>query len=228
MATTTLDLKTRLRARIGSPSLVALPDASAIAYVNRGYQHTLDQFVHPITRGEYTLNTVSGTAAYTIPRAYRALMRLWNKDYGTRIAKVTHTRLFEFRAGDNRTTTGKPKWYYKNGTELRLMPTPNAAYELIALCKVKLDDLTLDAHEVQIDDWDDIIVSRAVYSYYLDIGDEPKAKWSLAVWQESVGSKPSQLEEEQVDQEIPNSAVDYYRNSSGNFRRRMTNDPWGA
>ncbi len=228
MATTLLQLRAKLRKRVGNPSVVALPDADATEYVNRGYMHTMDHFMHPVGRAEYTINTVAGTSVYTIPRANRALIRLWNKDFGTRVHKLTHTRYYDMRHGDNQPRQGKPEWYYKSGDSLTLLPTPDAAYELVALCKIKVDDLVADADELLIDDWDSIIIARGVYEYYLDIGDEPKAKWALSVWTEAVGMKPTQLEEEQVDQEVRASGVDMYTNRGGSFRRRMNSDPWGA
>lgn len=228
MATTLAQFVSRFRKRVGSPSTTALSDDDAKEYINRGYMHSMDHYMHPAGRAEYTFTTVAGTATYTIPRTYRALIRLWDKDYGRRVHKVTHTRLFELRSGDNAASTGKPAWYYKNGDSLMLLPTPDAAYEMIALCKVKVADLDADDDEPVIDDWDSIILARGVYEYYLDIGDEPKAKWALSVWLEAVGSKPTQLEEEQVDQEIPASGVDLYKSGSGNFRRRMNSDPWNS
>ena len=227
MATALSSLRASLRQRVGNPSTTALPDASADAYVNKGYHHTLDTFLHTVMRQEYTITTVAGTAVYTIPRAYRSLIRLWNYTEGKRVYKVTDVYAFHLRAGYSDTSRGCPRWYFKTGAEVRLFPTPDAVYSIIAYCKMKLDDLALDTDEIEIDDWDEVILARAAYAYYIDIGDEAKAKWALAVWKEATNNKPSQLEEETVDLETPANAWEQYPNRRMGLRGgRVTSHPW--
>lgn len=227
MATALSTLRSRLRQRIGNPSTTALPNASADSYVNLGYHHTLDTFLHTVMRQEYQFSTVAGTATYTIPRAYRSLIRLWNQTEGKRVYKVTDVYAYQLRAGTNDTTRGRPIRYFKKGAEVRLFPTPDAVYVMQAYCKMKLSDLVNDTDEIEIDDWDDIILARAAYGYYLDIGDEPKAKWQLAVWKEATNNKPSQLEEETVDLETPANAWDLYPNRGAPRRSsRASSHPW--
>ncbi len=225
---TLLELRTSLRKRIGNPSDSSITDAELDAYVNKGYHHTMDRFTHSASRGEYTVTTEQGVNEYDLSTLFRAVHKVWDSTHGTALFKASPNRMFQIREMAGSTRYATPRWYYREGNTIKLFPTPAGVYDIVVYGRIKAADLVADADEPVLNDWDDVMLARAAYSYYIDIGDQPKAQWQLGVWAEETSTISTTMEEETIDYQEPGSGLAMYQRGHPMMGyRRYNNRPYG-
>lgn len=200
---------TLLRARIGNPSLVDVPNTKLITMLDLAYQDIADRYRFHRKRKRCQFYTLKGQARYDLPADLISLFRVSDTTNNVKLEKIGDRQLSS-RA--DATAVGKPTRYvrYRDWVELDPIPDygnglgvsdPSATGYLMELFyKYTLPILTADGDIPTIPTgWHIGIVVLAKYYYYEDQGDAPKANLAMEAWKLWVADKPTEIDEESVD-----------------------------
>lgn len=195
---TLLQMQTRLRTIIGSPSVGNVPDATLTEMINLGYRQIATRYRFHRNRVKATFQTVATTATYNLNAADLIVYEVWNKTNGYRLKKVDHLNLF--KVDDSvayPTNTGRPRMYYRDGITLVLYPTPDAVYTIEMITQRDITDLSV-AGDVPIlpVTWHEAIVLWARWQYFDSIVDYPKAQYAYNALQQWLQTRPNEFDEE--------------------------------
>lgn len=198
MANTTLaTLRTNLRKRIGNPSSTDVTDADLTEIINYAHREIVNKFPFKVTRGETSFTTVAGTQSYDMPTDVFVTRKLYDYTNKRRLLQKGE-RYFSEHAFDDQ---GQPLYYVRIGSTLRLLPTPDDAYDIRHIYKAKTTDLAADGDTVLISqNWDEGILKLARVKYYTDLKpDIPKASFFLNEYKTWLMDQPTEVEEESDD-----------------------------
>lgn len=188
-----LTIRTRLRKRVGNPSVTDVPDADLNDAINSAYSDIAVKYKFFKVRRVCTFNTVVGQAKYMLPSGCFAVLRIRDNTNKKWLAKGGD-RDYAARTDD---TSGKPERYVRYRDWLALMPPSDGVYELEMYYKAKPADLSLDADEPLIPEpWQEGLVRLAKYYYFEDKGDLPKAESALRVYDKWAEEMPLEFDDE--------------------------------
>lgn len=198
MSVTFLTAQTELRAALGNPATTGSASAANLkTCLNDALLELYDKFRHLRAESAQTITTVASTATYALGATVQAVLFVWDTTNGVRLRKMPEDDL-------PRTVpvaTGKPRHYYRSGTNLTLYPVPDAVYSIAAICKVTPTALSADADVMPLpDSWKRGWIKLAAYHFWDTFGaDAAKARECYASYQVIINDKPTTAEDESVD-----------------------------
>ena len=152
-----------------------MPDTKADLYLNRSYWEILDKFHFREKEVTATWDTVVGTRLYNMPSPFEALRKLSIKDPVTGEHKVlerTTIDVYERTYDADADAQGFPTHYVREGCAVRLLPTPDDAYEITQKYWTVLSDLSATNTTPPIpQSWHEIILFGGVWRAFLGILD---------------------------------------------------------
>ena len=195
-------LRKELREHLGVDE-VELSNDDCDLLLNRAYWELLDKFPFREKEVSATFDTVAGTLLYGVPSPFESLRQLSIENPDTN--EHTYLRKWDIREYeenfvDTVDARGFPTNYVREGCNVKLFPTPDAAYKIIIKYNTVLDDLSDDnASSGLPHQWDEIILYGALWRGYLRFGDQLKSKQTQQMWG-SLFAKLSPVEaKEEVD-----------------------------
>lgn len=165
-----IQLRADLRDHTGTDEF-DMPTAKADLYLNRSYWEILDKFHFREKEVTATWDTVAGTRLYNMPSPFEALRKLSIKDPATGEHKVldrTTIDVYERTFDADSDAQGFPVAYVREGCAVRLLPTPDDAYEITQKYWTVLSDLS-DSNSVPPipQSWHEIIMFGGVWRAFL-------------------------------------------------------------
>jgi hypothetical protein len=196
------ELKARLRVSVKNPSEEDKPESLMGEYINDGYRDVFSRYPFHQARRICTFQTVPGEAKYQLPRDVSAVLSVSNRSVPGRRGKL-------FKSDDDhvidRPWTGFnacPKQYVRYRNYLHLLPTPDQVYTIAVYFKQIAVLLQLDTDVPALPaDWHIGIVWRARWYYFVEAGDSQQATIADNNFKLWVLDKPTEIEEETVDQD---------------------------
>jgi hypothetical protein len=178
MAVTLAQLRTQFYNRFDEGQQNYILPAEANTLINEGAAHLHNWLVTEAEYyiwKEYSLPTVAGQSDYAMPSDFFTLLKLFGPAYGPAMPGVpawTPMRRImpqEYKGGAMGAFQGPiPFWpygYMMLGTTLRIIPTPQKAYNLLMWYAPQWQDLVNDADLLEIADapgWQEFVVNQAV------------------------------------------------------------------
>lgn len=201
MTLSVLQMTNKLRKMTGI-DVNDLSDPDVLLNFNVSWWEIMDKFDFREKERVSTWNTVNGTILYTAPAPFDALQGLSIEDPNTK----QHTPLQKMETEDyeneyvNTTDArGTPTHYYRQGGQIGLWPTPDAAYTITERDLTTLADLAVTAPPVP-QSWHEIIMLGGVYRSYWDIGDKINASYYAREQANKINtSVPVKAKEEKMD-----------------------------
>jgi hypothetical protein len=178
-----------------------LPNASADLLINRSYSWLLNMFKFRSKEVSATFPTVNGTRNYDLPDDVEAVRGVSIEDPNS----MAHTPLdrmttddYESNYTDSTDLESTPTNYVREGSCIRLWPTPDTVYEITLKYDRLLSDLSDSNTAPDVPpNWEEMILLGAVFRGYLRLGDNLRAR-ELKQHVESlaVQAKPQEKKEE--------------------------------
>lgn len=137
-----------------------------------------------------TFPTVAGVRLYAIPTPFEALRQLSVEDLNDfSHLPIQRTTIFDYEKRFINDPTGveqdKPLWYTREGTGIRLLPTPDNVYNITIKYWTSLADLSNSNNTPPIPQiWHEIILFGAVFRGFLRMGDYARAQAAKAHYKE--------------------------------------------
>lgn len=126
MAKTLADLEDRLRHKLGLPSNdQKIPATDLDISINDGMNAMATDFDWPWLMTQETINTISGTAAYSLPAGHVRTLFVSDTNRGLDLTALQRRDLTKWVR-----QTGSPSFYSTYGAAIRFGPTPGAVYVL--------------------------------------------------------------------------------------------------
>lgn len=150
-----------------------------------------------------TFVTVAGTRLYSLPTPFEALRQLSIEDLNDQShLPLQRTTIYDYEKRYINTVDqqDKPLWYTREGTGIRLLPTPDNVYTITLKYWTSLADLTLVNNTPPIPQiWHEIILFGAIYRGFLRMGDYARAQAAKAHYKELWGDVEPVEAKEEVD-----------------------------
>lgn len=190
---------TELRVRIGSPIPADISDVALTSILNYTQREIATKYKFLKYRVEGSIPTVIGTSDYTLPSNVNVVRAVWDVTNKVKLRKAGER--FNAEALVDYSTNGKPLWYWRFGTSVRLYPTPDAVYTIKYIGKQIPTDLVAGGDLFTLPDpWLDGMLKLARSKYYDDIAHDITkaidAMNSYSVW---LKDQPVEIDEENVD-----------------------------
>jgi len=193
-------MRTKLRTRIGNPSITDVPDANLTTHLNDSYREIANKFKFHLVRSRYDFSTVIGTRLYNLPTGSVAILKAQNL---TALNEGRIEKLDDRRRAETTITgvTGPPTGYIRYQNQIELDPTPDAVYSIRLILKSGITDLSLDADTPVLPvSWHEGIIKLAKYNYYAnEQNDLPKATFAKQDFKDWLVDQPTEIDEEKVD-----------------------------
>lgn|SRR5207302_5728101 len=146
------------------------------------------QYKFPFREKELTATfaTVAGTRLYSLPVPFESLRQLSIEDlndFSHSVLQRTTIYDYESRYINNPSGTeqDKPQFYTREGTGIRLLPTPDKVYTLTIKYQTTLADLSTQNNIPVIPQiWHEVILYGALWRGFLRLGDYARAQQSRA------------------------------------------------
>lgn len=189
------DARTRLRARVGNPDTTSVPNSELTEVLNDARQEVADKFRFHATRGFADVTTVAGTLAYNLPTTFTTLLSVQNYDSRRPLRSVSADRRSGLLA--QYTDNGVPRWFYRNGATVELIPRPQSAHTVRLYGKIDLTAMSADGDAFGTPStWDRGIILLARSIYYSNRQDYSKSQYALNEFKIWVSDKPDEVDEE--------------------------------
>lgn len=193
-------MRTRLRARIGNPDIVDVPDADLTRILNSAYGDIADRFRFHKVRKICTFPTVANTQDYGLPSDLLEIIKVRDQTNGRQLRKADY---MDEAGKDERLDsilTQQPTHYLRYRNFIRLEPTPDGAYTVELFYKAGVVDLSDDADEPILPaPWHEGILKLARHYFYDEKGDVPKSQYALSIYNSWLSTKPVEVDEEKKD-----------------------------
>ena len=186
-------LRTKLRRKIGNPSVADVADSLLTEHINTAIDRITSRYVFNNVRKICTFPTVANESQYFLPNDCFAVLRVRDNTNNKRLVKIGDQQYAD-RLDD---TPGKPESYLRQKTWVTIVPVPDAVYTIELFYKAMPVDLVNDADlPVTPPAWDEGIVLMARHVYWDDIGDYVKAKYGLDTFNAWVQVMPTEVDDE--------------------------------
>lgn len=210
-----LEIRTRLRRRVGSPDATDVTDASLNEFINTAYRDIASRFRFHKVRKLCTFDTIASTSRYGLPTDCEVVLRLRDQTTGMKLRKEDDS----FEAGLEGvadTVEGVPASYLRQRDWVKISPVPDGVYTIEVFYKAGITDLVNDTDSPVIPaSWHEGIVKLARHGFYDDAGDVPKAQYALQNYASWLSTKSIEVDEEKVDMDkgvrIPSLSRPYRR-----------------
>lgn len=183
MGLTVDTMVTELQEHLGLDS-DELPTSAALLLLNRSWWDILNRFPLKEKEVEATFPTVAGTNLYELPASFDALRLIsiedLNDESHTPLNRLTRYR-YESVFQNTTDAQGKPTDYLREGSCIRLYPTPDDAYTITIGYWSNLDDLVSGSSEPNCPrEWHEIVLFGAIYRGFLRLKDYNQANATKA------------------------------------------------
>lgn len=203
-------MRTRLRKRIGNPTLTDVPDSDLNQHINTAYLELVNKFRFHLGRRICIFDTVIGQPRYGLPTDLAVLFRIRDNTNERKMIKLDDPRRARLtnHTKDQLTSAGtpanitldQPRYYMRHRDWVELHPVPDGVYEMEIFYKIVVEELVADTDEPVIPEtWHVGIVSLARYWYYDEEGDLPKAKNAMNAFEVWLSRQPVEVDEEKID-----------------------------
>ena len=152
-----------------------LPDDSALILLNQSWWEIMDKFQFREKEFTASWTTVAGTINYPVPQPFEALRMISIVDLNGQHYKLKRMipSVYENVYSSDSSQQAIPTDYVREGCMIRLWPTPDQTYTIIAKYWTVLADLSTTGHTLpeipQV--WGEIILYGAVWRRYGKLGD---------------------------------------------------------
>lgn len=132
---TLLQLVNEVLRRTGQTQASTLANATTpiiqtVDFLNETYTELLQRLQVSRLQQSATLNTIAGTAAYTLTSACE-IQDLIADSVQETVSKSPLTEVdYTFPSKHGETASGQPRYFYRKGSQLYLYPTPDAVYTI--------------------------------------------------------------------------------------------------
>lgn len=231
------ELLSRLRVRVGNPSISDVPDADLKQITNDSYKEIANRYVFHKNRKIVTFPTVAPvglvtTTRYNLPDDCLAVLSLWNTGSVAtpsaqyKLSKKDETWLADQQTDPTNPFSGEPLCYVRQRGWVELNPAPDAIYTIRLTYKYSIADLVADGDVPVLPDvWHPGIVFLARTKYWDEYRlDVEKAKWSFGVWQTWIATKPDELQEEDFADNTEGVVMPTLIRSAGRVQPRSSTD----
>jgi hypothetical protein len=196
---TAAEMLTMLRRQAGNPSTTQVPDATLLLHINQAYKDIVATYNFVGMRATATITTVASTASYAIGATVGAVTKVWNATDGGqgRLTKLDDLAYADLTDTD---VEGEPVSYYREGSNIFLVPTPDDVYTIKYKYKVIPADISGSTSPSIPTAWHRSgIVTLARHYYFDDLGDTAKAQAALSIHQLFAQNTATDLEDEKLD-----------------------------
>lgn len=178
MGFTVDELVEELRSHLGLDS-DELDDAAALFLLNRSYWEVLNRFPLREKEKTATFQTVASTYSYELPAEFDALRLISIEDLNdqshTPLNRLTSFR-YESLYQNATDAEAKPTDYLREGTCIKLWPTPDDSYTITIKYWANLDDLSTGSTEPDVPrEWHEVILYGAVHRGFIKLKDFAQA-----------------------------------------------------
>ena len=188
-----ITLRTRLRKRIGNPTVAAVPDADLTQVINDAYGEIATKYKFHKVRKLCTFDTVVDQQKYGLPTDCYAVLRVRDTTNKIKLEKAGDRTA----ATDDATASAKPTSYVRQRDWIALYPTPDDIYTMELFYKAKPTDLSADVdYPVLPGAWDEGLLRLARFYYWDSIGDLPKATYAQTLYDKWVSDMPLEFDDE--------------------------------
>lgn len=192
-------MRLTLRTKIGSPTIVDVPDSTLTRLCNAAYREIASKYPFNEVRCIKSFTTTADEPRYTVPDDLAALFRVWDD---TNKKKLTKRGVRFLATIPKNVPNGKPTSYVRAKDWIQLYPTPDDDYIIELFYLTDIADMVDDSDEPVLPlAWHDGIVLKARHLYYDERGDIGKAIYAKNEWKDWVSDKPSEIDMEKVDLE---------------------------
>lgn len=183
MGLSSTQLITDLRSATGVDS-TDYPDAKCLVFLNRSWWEVCDKFKFREKETQTTLVTVASTRDVSIPAdcyATRIVVAVDEDENDTHIQleqidEITYESLY----AEDSEQEGFPEKYLRYGSVIRLYPTPDAVYNLVAYYWKTLSDLSVLNDPSIPQSWHEIVLFGGIWRLKAELGDlETKASFQM-------------------------------------------------
>ena len=193
-------IRTRLRARLGSPTTADVPDATLTQSINEAYQDILDRFrFHENRFPAVPTAFLSGFSTINISAQGISVLQqvgILNPTTNVR-SKLTKRDRNWWDTHFISTTTGIPTDYLREGSNLYLWPVPDQTYTGYLWEIYGQADLAADGDIPALPTaWHHGIILLARYKFRESVEDYARAAAAFQVWSNWVATKTDELDEE--------------------------------
>lgn len=161
-----------------------MPNEKADRFLNRAYWEILDKYHFREKEVTVTFNTVIGTRLYNMPSPFEALRKLSILNGVTGEHKTldrTTIDEYENNYDADADARGFPTHYVREGCAVRLIPTPDAIYEITQKYWTVLADLSEANNTPPIpQSWHEIIMLGGVWRAFISFSDYVRANGAKA------------------------------------------------
>lgn len=192
-------LRLDLRAKVGHPNLVDVPDEVLTRFVNEAYQEIGTKYAFHETRCIASMETVAGTARYNLPTDLVALRKVWDNTRGRPIRKAGVSALTNRGPAAYRHQDA-PIMYVRAGKYIELIPAPSAPHTIYLYYNTQVQALVDDTDSTVLPSpWEPGIILLARYKFFDEKGDIAKAQYSYNAYKLWLADKPQEIDMEKVD-----------------------------
>jgi hypothetical protein len=189
-----LQLRTRLRTRIGSPTVTDVPNATLDEHLNDAYKDICDKYRFRSTRKQCYFPTVAGTDKYTTPTDCLVVMSVRNTTTPCRLVK--RNLIWADKQGTK--VSGAPTDYVLYRNYIELWSNPDDVYNIQLTYRAEPDTMTDDASEPVIPvSWHEGIHILGRFKYWDSVGDVDRAKYAKVIYNDWVSAKSDEIGEEE-------------------------------
>ncbi len=164
-----LAIRTRLRPRIGNPSVADVADSLLTQHINDALEEIVDRFKFKALWVRCEFTTVIGTDRYLISGSTDQVADVWDRTNGVELSGIVPTGLA--MVDDVDVENGKPEKFLVFDGYIRLLPPPDGAYVISFHNKKRVTVLTQDTDVPEIPQtWHRAVLLLSAYYYYSDTG----------------------------------------------------------
>jgi len=177
-----------------------LSDVDATLQLNISYWELIDKFPFREKEVRVTFPTVAGIRSYSAPTPFEALRHLAILNPASEL-HVPLDQMAEDRyeqeydeTSDKRTF---PTHYVREGCQMLLFPTPDAAYTITMRYWTTLADLSNTQNPNIPQSWHELILLGALWREFIDIGDHQRAASAVKLQERLINTQvPTEAKEE--------------------------------
>jgi hypothetical protein len=169
-------LISELRAQLGVDS-DDMPDAEATLLLNRSYWAVLNKFDFKEKEQSYVITTVDGTFTYALDLSTEAVQRLYIRgDSDTETHKLDQITEDTYSEWHNTSSDlrARPTHYVRYGSDIKLWPTPDDEYTIIADHLAVLSDIPSAGPAVP-QEWHEIVLMGGVWRGHMKLREYQQA-----------------------------------------------------
>jgi hypothetical protein len=199
---TLLEMRVKLRSRIGAPDPNSVTDAVLTDCLNTAYLQIANKYRFHMSRKLCIVKTIAGEFRYALPDNTSAVLRIKDitANHERKLKKLGDRRESEYDARTRTDSWGEPMSYARYRGWFELTPTPDGVYSLEVFYKFGVPELVNDSDVPVIPaSWHHGIVLMGRQVYYDEVGNDfTKAAYASQSFDKWVAEQPTEIDEEMM------------------------------